>query len=57
MFDNRYPENFKHLVDIINDCFKEIIELPPWEAYRLSDDLEITIIPTDISNSSPDTAV
>lgn len=32
--------------------FTNIIELPAWEAYRLSEDLEVTIIPADFSNAS-----
>ena len=32
--------------------FKNIIELNGWETHKISDDLEITIIPTDVTNTS-----
>lgn len=32
--------------------FKDIVELNGWETRKISDDMEITIIPTDVTNTS-----
>ncbi len=43
----------RHLFNKIQKLgFTNIIELEPWKGYKLNDDLEIVIVPTDVTNVS-----